>query len=124
MQIVVLARATSACYPLELNQRQCDIHASSSLTHCRRFVGISNMANLPASAVGNARRATVAKVSKKPVAKPSLKKAKAAAAPALTAHEDDDVCGCDVVITEADATADADLPPARGGVAVARAKRR
>jgi hypothetical protein len=42
----------------------------------------------------------------------------------LTAHEDDAVCGCDVEIGAADATADADLPPARGGVEVLRAKRR
>jgi hypothetical protein len=74
---------------------------------------------------GNARRLTVAKISKKPAAKRPLKKAKAsAAAPALTAHEDDDVCGCDIRIGDADATADADLPPARGGVEVLRAKRR
>jgi hypothetical protein len=62
----------------------------------------------------------VAKLSKQ-----TPKRAKAAAAtPALTAHEDDGVCGCDVEMTEADATADADLPPARGGVEVAGAKRR
>jgi hypothetical protein len=73
---------------------------------------------------GNARRLTVAKISKEPAAKRPLKKAKAAAAAPLTAHADDDVCGCDVRIGDADATADADLPPARGGVEVMRAKRR
>jgi hypothetical protein len=94
------------------------------LTNCRWFEH-PNTAYLPAFMPGNARRVTVAKVSKKPAAKPPPKKARAAAAaPALTAHEDDDVCGCDVEITQADATADADLPPARGGVEVARGKRR
>jgi hypothetical protein len=62
------------------------------------------------------------KVSK--TAKRSLKKAKAARAAAPTAHEDDDVCGCDVKISDADATHDADLPAARGGVEVVRAGRR
>ena len=67
----------------------------------------------------------MAKISKKPAAKRPLKTAKTpAAGAALTAHEDDDVCGCDVRIGDADATADADLPPARGGVEVLRAKRR
>ena len=47
--------------------------------------------------------------------------------PALTtheAHEDDHICACDVKFTDADATADADLPPARGGVEEARSNRR
>ena len=67
----------------------------------------------------------MAKVSKKPAAKRPAKKAKAsAAAPALAPHEDDHVCGCDIVINDADATPDAELPPTRGGVEVARAKRR
>jgi hypothetical protein len=86
--------------------------------------GHPNTANLPAFVPGDVRRVTVAKVSKKPAARPPKKAKAPAAAPALTAHEDDDVCGCDVEITDADATADADLPPARGGVEVARAKRR
>jgi hypothetical protein len=65
------------------------------------------------------------KVSKKPKAKRPVKKARTpAGAAVLTAHEDDHVCGCDVEIGEADATADADLPPGRGGVEVVRAKRR
>jgi hypothetical protein len=66
----------------------------------------------------------VAKVSKKTKAKRPVKKTSTPARGAApTAHEDDHVCGCDVEIGEADATADADLPPARGGVEVVRAKR-
>lgn len=66
----------------------------------------------------------MAKASKKPTAKRPVKKAKTpASAQTLTAHEDDHVCGCDVEMTEADATADADLPAARGGVEGARARR-
>jgi hypothetical protein len=71
----------------------------------------------------------VAKVSKKTKAKRPVKKRPArktktsARRPAPVAHEDDHVDGCDVEIGEADATADADLPPARGGVEVVRAKR-
>ena len=66
----------------------------------------------------------MAKVSKKTKAKRPVKKTRTPArGPAPTAHEDDHVCGCDVEIGEADATADADLPPARGGVEVVRAKR-
>lgn len=53
-------------------------------------------------------------------------KKKTARSPGLapTAHEDDHICACDVEFTAADATADADLPPARGGVEVVRASRR
>ena len=66
----------------------------------------------------------MAKVSKKTKAKRPVKKTKTSARrPAPVAHEDDHVDGCDVEIGEADATADADLPPARGGVEVVRAKR-
>ena len=66
----------------------------------------------------------MAKVSKKTKAKRPVKKTKTPArASAPTAHEDDHVCGCDVEIGEADATADADLPPARGGVEIVRTKR-
>jgi hypothetical protein len=66
----------------------------------------------------------MAKVSKKAKAKRPVKKAGTpAGGRAPVAHEDDHVCGCDVEIGEADATADADLPPARGGVEVVRAKR-
>lgn len=66
----------------------------------------------------------MAKVSKKTKAKRPVKKTRTPArGQAPTAHEDDHVCGCDVEIGEADATADADLPPARGGVEVVRAKR-
>jgi len=65
------------------------------------------------------------KVSRKTKAKRPVKKTRMpAGVPALTAHEDDHVCGCDVEMSEADATADADLPPARGGVEVVRATRR
>jgi hypothetical protein len=67
----------------------------------------------------------VAKVSKKTRAKRPVKKTTTPARGAApTTHEDDHVCGCDVEIGEADATADADLPPARGGVEVVPAKRR
>jgi hypothetical protein len=70
---------------------------------------------------------TVAKVAKKPAPKRTSKQAsakKASAKRATAPHEDDGVCGCDVEITDADATADADLPAARGGVEVVRAQRR
>ena len=40
-------------------------------------------------------------------------------------HEDDSVCGCDFEFSEADATPDAMLPEARGGVeSLAAARRR
>lgn len=66
----------------------------------------------------------MAKASKKPKVKRPVKKARTPAGAPATAHEDDHVCGCDVEMSEADATADADLPPARGGVEVVRATRR
>jgi hypothetical protein len=69
---------------------------------------------------------TVAKSAKK--AKRATKKKKARpsrlALTAHEAHEEDHICACDVEFTDADATADADLPPARGGVEVARSNRR
>ncbi len=64
----------------------------------------------------------MAKVSKKPKAKTSPKKTKTPVH--VAPHEDDGVCGCDVEFNDADATADADLPAARGGVEVLAAKRR
>jgi hypothetical protein len=39
-------------------------------------------------------------------------------------HEEDPIDGCDVEFTDDDATPDADLPPARGGVESPPAKRR
>lgn len=45
------------------------------------------------------------------------------ASAAAHAHEDNDVDGCDVEFRESDATPDDELPPARGGVEVVRAKR-
>ena len=42
---------------------------------------------------------------------------------AAYAHEDADVDGCDVEFRESDATPDHELPPARGGVEIVRAKR-
>ena len=40
------------------------------------------------------------------------------------AHEEDHICACDIEFDDDAVTADADLPPARGGVEVARANRR
>ena len=72
---------------------------------------------------GHARRVTMAKSVKK--AKRPVKKKKARTSrSAPTAHEDNHVCGCDIEFDNADVTADADLPPARGGVEGARASRR
>ena len=43
---------------------------------------------------------------------------------ALQVHAEDHIDGCDFEFVEADATPDAELPPARGGVAtVGRARR-
>ena len=67
----------------------------------------------------------MAKVSKKPKAKLPVKKRKAPVkALAHASHEDDGLCGCSVPFTDADATPDADLPIAKGGVEVISAKRR
>lgn len=66
----------------------------------------------------------MAKVLKKKAKRPVKKRKAPVRALAMTSHEDDHVCGCDVEMTDADATADADLPPARGGVEVVRAGRR
>jgi hypothetical protein len=56
--------------------------------------------------------------------KRSAKTARARAARAAAPHEDDHVDGCDVDIREEDATPDADLPAATGGVeAVSRTGR-
>ncbi|MDP1864744.1 MAG: hypothetical protein Q8L13_00180 [Bradyrhizobium sp.] len=68
----------------------------------------------------------MAKSAKK--AKPPAKKKKArpsrSVLAAHEAHAEDDVCACDLEFDDGDVTADADLPPARGGVEVARAGRR
>jgi hypothetical protein len=85
-----------------------------------------HIAARPDFMTGHARRVTMVKSAKVKSAKkaksPAKKKTARAAAPA--AHEDDHVCACDVEMSDADVTADADLPPARGGVEVARAGRR
>ena len=43
--------------------------------------------------------------------------AKRAARQAETAHEEDHIDGCDIEISDSDATPDSELPPAKGGVA-------
>jgi hypothetical protein len=70
----------------------------------------------------------VAKTAKK--AKRPAKKKKKTTRPARSAqavheaHEEDHICACDLEFDDSDITADADLPPARGGVEVARTGRR
>jgi hypothetical protein len=67
----------------------------------------------------------LAKVSQKSKVKRPVKKRKAPVkARAYTSHEDDHVDSCDIDFTEAEPTADVDLPAARGGVEVVGAKRR
>jgi hypothetical protein len=39
-------------------------------------------------------------------------------------HDNADICACDMDFTEMEQTQDADLPPARGGVAMASIPRR
>jgi len=64
------------------------------------------------------------------MAKKKSAKKKARAKPArsvmraATPHPDDHVDGCDVAINESNATPDSELPEARGGVEVVRAKSR
>jgi hypothetical protein len=95
---------------------------------CRRcdLLGYSNtIANGPGAAPGNARRRTLAKVSQKSKVKRPAKKRKAPVkAQAHASHEDDHVDSCDIDFNEAEPTADADLPAAKGGVEVVSAKRR
>ncbi len=67
----------------------------------------------------------MAKASKKATRKPAKKRAASAPrrAPEMP-HTDDHIDGCDVEFTEAEATPDEDLPPARGGVEVVAARSR
>lgn len=69
------------------------------------------------------RKASASPAGKKAKSKP--KKARASASrrgPAMAArdddhlHEDNGICSCDVVFSDLDATPDADLPAARGGL--------
>jgi hypothetical protein len=83
------------------------------------------IANGPGAVPGNARRRTLAKVSQKSKVKRPVKKRKAPVkAQAFASHEDDHVDGCEINFAKAALTADADLPAAKGGVEVVRAKRR
>ena len=67
----------------------------------------------------------MAKTTRKPKAKRATKSRKAPAMmQASESHAEDHIDGCDVQIDDSDATSDAELPPARGGVRVACAKRR
>lgn len=108
------------------NQRLRDIFLHLPLSDGLSVVsfGHSNtVASRLAFVTGHARRVNVAKSVKK-AKSPAKKKKAGASGAAPTAHEDDHICACDVEISDADATADADLPPARGGVEVVRSGRR
>ena len=68
----------------------------------------------------------MAKAKRKPAAKRPAKAARTPARrPTVAKHEEDhiDGCGCGFEFRPGDATADADLPPARGGVEGAAGRR-
>ncbi|MBM7488134.1 hypothetical protein ACVWWI_006315 [Bradyrhizobium sp. USDA 3686] len=70
-----------------------------------------------------AKKASKSKARKKKTSKAKRRTTSTVRGVGLSVHEEDHVDGCDIEVDEGLATSDADLPPAKGGVEVARRRR-